>query len=335
MRKVLVLGGTGVMGSYLIPRLLKLGFIVDTVSLDNKQSQDSKLRYFMGNAKDLTYLNELVKNDYDAIVDFMIYSTPEFAARCNFFLENTQHYIYLSSYRVYADSKLPITENSPRLLDVSMDKDYLASDDYSLHKARGENALIASGKKNWTVVRPTITYSSQRLQLITLEGNTIINRSRKGKPVVLPREALLAQTTMTWGGDVAEMIARLVLNNDAYGESYTVATAEHQPWETVAKYYQKFIGLKYIAVGMDEFLSIQSDEPYDNYRWKLIYDRIYDRVIDNNKILNITGLKQSELKPLFVGLEESLQSLDKNKTFGNMDYSARMDTFIEKNKLTW
>ena len=177
MRKVLVLGGTGVMGSYLIPRLLKLGFMVDTVSLDNKQSQNPKLRYFIGNAKDLNYLKELVKNDYDAIVDFMIYSTPEFFERCKFFLENTQHYIYLSSYRVYADSRLPITEDSPRLLDVSMDKEYLTSDDYSLRKARGENALIASGKKNWTVVRPTITYSSQRLQLVTLEGNTIDRKS--------------------------------------------------------------------------------------------------------------------------------------------------------------
>ena len=333
MKKVLVLGGTGVMGSYLIPRLLKFGFAVDAVSLDNKQSQNSNLRYFMGNAKDLTYLRQLVKKDYDAIVDFMIYSTPEFAERCNFFLENTQHYIYLSSYRVYADSKLPITEETPRLLDVSMDKEYLASDDYSLHKARGENALLVSGKKNWTAVRPTITYSSQRLQLITLEGNTIINRSRQGKAVVLPREALSAQTTMTWGGDVAEMIARLVLNEKAYGETYTVATAEHQPWEVVAKYYQEFIGLKYIAVGIDDFLSIQSDEPYDNYRWKLIYDRIYDRVVDNRKILNITGLKQSELKPLYLGLKESLDELDKNKVFGNMEYSQRMDVFIEQNKL--
>ena len=101
----------------------------------------------------------------------------------------------------------------------------------------------------------------------------------------------------------------------------------------VAKYYEELIGLKYIAVDMYDFLSIQSDEPYDTHRWKLIYDRMYDRVVDNSKILNITGLKQSELKPLYVGLKESLDLLDKNKLFGTMTYSERMDAFIMKNNL--
>lgn len=333
MKKILVLGGTGVMGTYLLPKLLWLGFSVDTVSLDEVTSHDPRLRYFVGNAKDPAYLGELLRRDYDAIVDFMIYSTPEFAERCPLFLENTEQYVYLSSYRVYADSKGPITERTPRLLDVSPDKEYLASDDYSLHKARGEDALLATGRRNWTSVRPAITYSSQRLQLVTLEGNTVVNRSREGKPVVLPREALCAETTMTFGGDVAEMIARLVLNKEAYGETYTVATAEHQSWETVAGYYRELVGLRYIPVDMEEFLSIRSDEPYDNYRWKLIYDRVYNRVVDNRKILTATGLRQSELKPLYVGLRESLSALDKSRVFGDLSYSKRMDAFLERHRL--
>ena len=34
MQKVLVIGGTGVMGRYLIPELLHLGFIVDVIDAD-------------------------------------------------------------------------------------------------------------------------------------------------------------------------------------------------------------------------------------------------------------------------------------------------------------
>ena len=332
MQKVLVMGGTGVMGAHLVSELLKLGFKVDVVSLEDRVSGDPNLRYFKCNIKDAEILREMLKNDYNCIVDFMIYSTPEFASKCNLFLDNTDQYIYLSSYRVYADAKGPITETSPRLLDVSTDAHYLASDDYSLHKARGEDRLKNSGKTNWTIVRPAITYSNQRIQLTCLEGNTIINRSRLGKPVIVPDKAMTAQTTMTWGGDVAKMISRLVLNKSALGEAYTTATAEHHTWEEIAGYYKELIGLKYIPVSVDDFLSVQSDEPFDNYRWKVIYDRVYDRIIDNTKILNAAGMKQNELKPLFEGLKSELSALPEN-IFASMAYSERMDKFIAEKKL--
>lgn len=332
MQKVLVMGGTGVMGAHLVPELINLGYKVDVVSLEDKESANPNLRYFKCDIKDINNLNELLKNDYNAIVDFMIYGTKEFADKCELFLNNTDQYIYISSYRVYADAKGPIVETSPRLLDVSTDTHYLASDDYSLHKARGEDRLIASGKTNWTIVRPTITYSNQRIQLTCLEGNTIINRSRLGKPVVVSKDAMKAQTTMTWGGDVAKMISRLVLNKSALGEAYTTATAEHHSWEEIAEYYKELIGLKYVAVSTDEFLSIQSDEPYDNYRWKVIYDRVYDRIIDNTKILNAAGMKQSELMPLYDGLKSELANLPEN-IFASMAYSDRMDAFLKEKGL--
>lgn len=332
MKKILVMGGTGVMGAHLVPELINLGYKVDVVSLEDKESANPNLRYFKCDIKDINNLNELLKNDYNSIVDFMIYGTEEFAAKSDLFLNNTDQYIYLSSYRVYADAKGPIVETSPRLLDVSTDAHYLASDDYSLHKARGEDRLKASGKTNWTIVRPTITYSNQRIQLTCLEGNTIINRSRLGKPVVVSKDAMTAQTTMTWGGDVAKMISRLVLNKSALGEAYTTATAEHHSWEEIAEYYKELIGLKYVAVSTDEFLSIQSDEPYDNYRWKVIYDRVYDRIIDNTKILNAAGMKQSELMPLYNGLKSELANLPEN-IFASMAYSDRMDAFLVKKGL--
>ena len=62
--------------------------------------------------------NLLEENKYDGIIDYMLYKTHEFADRFQMILENTGHYIYLSSYSVYADDDV-ITEKSPRLLDVS------------------------------------------------------------------------------------------------------------------------------------------------------------------------------------------------------------------------
>ena len=40
--------------------------------------------------------------------------------------------------------------------------------------------------------------------------------------------------------------------------------------------------------------------------WQLKYDRLYDRIVDNSKILEATGLRQSELMPLSDGLRIEL-----------------------------
>lgn len=333
MKKVLVMGGRGVMGSYLVPDLLKLGFQVDVVALDSKESLDPNLRYFVGNAKDDAYMSELLKNDYDAIVDFMMYGTEEFRKKQKMLTGNTEQYIFLSSYRVYANEQIPVTENAPRLLEVSNDKEFLESDDYSLYKAREEDILRNSGKENWTIIRPTITYSPARVQLVCLEPDTIINRTRLGKKVLIPEKAMNVQATMTWGRDVARMIARLVLNKAAYGEAFSAATAEHHSWKEIAEYYKKIIGLEYIAIDTEEFLTIRQDELITHCRWQLDYDRCFERVMDNTKILNATGLKQSELTPLYDGLKRELEAIPKDKIFGTMDYSDRMDWYMETHKL--
>ena len=42
-KKVLVPGGTGAMGVYLVPELLKMGYKVDVVSLDDRESDNESL----------------------------------------------------------------------------------------------------------------------------------------------------------------------------------------------------------------------------------------------------------------------------------------------------
>ena len=63
-----------------------------------------------------------------------------------------------------------ITEESERLLDTSIDQDFLSTDEYSLTKARQEDILQSSKQKNWTIIRPYITYGTSRLQLGTWIG---------------------------------------------------------------------------------------------------------------------------------------------------------------------
>ena len=271
-KTVLVIGGTGAMGVYLVPELASMGCKVHVVSLDDVKSEDPDIVYYKANAKDNKYLGELLQNKYDAIVDFMLYSTKEFSDRYEMLLNNTGHYIYLSSYRVYAD-RMPITEDTPRLLDVSDDKKFLETDDYSLIKARQENILTVSGFNNWTIVRPVITYSKFfKVPLVTLEANTVVYRAQKGLTVFLPEEALPVTAAVSWAGDTAKMFARLILNPATCREAYTQTTAERHTWKEIAEFYREFIGLEYKTVDTKTFLEFFGSTGGATYQ--LYYDRL-------------------------------------------------------------
>lgn len=327
-KKILVIGGTGAMGVYLVPELLGLGYKVDVVSFDNVVSDSSNLKYITANAKDHNIIAELLKNEYDAVVDFMIYPTKEeYEKFLPLYLENTQHYIFLSTYRIYANEEHPIKETSPRLLDVTTDPVLLSSGDYCIYKAQGEDYLRNSEFSNWTIIRPAITYSKRRFQLITMEYNLVIRRMLEGKTLVLPEYAMNIQATMSWAGDVAKMIARLVLNKSAFKETYSVCTAEHHSWGDIAKIYKKIGGLEYCVTDTDSFLNIISPGNI-HARQQLIYDRYFDRIMDNTKILNITGMKQSELMPLEKGLAMEFDAFPKNSAWDFCESYERMDQFL-------
>lgn len=313
-KRILLLGGTGTIGEALYPALLREGFEVFITSRSAHASNERGLVYLQGNAKDEAFLDELLSERFDAIVDFMIYTTESFAARCEKLLSNTAHYIFLSSYRVYGDNgKKPITEQSPRLLDSVNDPAYLKTDEYGLTKARQEDILKASGRRNFTIIRPAITYGGDRFQLGTMEANEFLIRALNRKTVIFPKEMLKKQATMTWAGDVGRMIARLVLNEAAYGETYTAATAEHHSWGEVLDLYKRILGMRVKLVPLETYRSAVGRP------WQIKYDRMLERVIDNTKILAATGMRQSDLMPLSDGLKIELSVFSRNPKFRTVD----------------
>ena len=260
--KVLVLGGTGAMGIYTVPELLARGYQVDVISHDDWKMVNKNVRYFQKNGLDDDVLKEMLdENRYDAIIDFMLYTkTAAFEKRYKMLLTSTKHYIFLSTYRIYSSLELPIQETSPRLLESSCDESFLAHEEneYSLYKARQEDVLRSSGYQNWTIVRPAITFSKFRYQLVTLEAKELIVRALQKKPVILPEQAMDVQATMSWAGDVGKLFARLVLNQKTFGETYSICTSEHHTWREIAQYYKELIGLDYITVDSETYLNIMN-----------------------------------------------------------------------------
>lgn len=298
--QVLVLGGTGAMGSHLCRLLAARGADVVCTTRRDRVSGDG-ISYVVGDAKDPSFLQGLLLKRWDAIVDFMVWSTAEFGSRCAGFLAATDQYVFTSSYRVYADSPV-IREDSPRLLDVINDSEYLATDEYALSKARCENLLFASSSSNWTIVRPAVTYdgANGRLQLGVFESADWLWRAINGIPVPVPREVLSKQATMSYGGDVAIMIARLVGNPAAFGEAFTVSGSDHMPWAEVAGVFDEALSFKVVPCDLDDFERVRGGV------YQIRYDRMFNRIVDNSKVLAVIGMDEAELTPMHEGLSREL-----------------------------
>ncbi|EIZ1365063.1 NAD-dependent epimerase/dehydratase family protein [Vibrio parahaemolyticus] len=311
--KVLLLGGTGAMGVYLESLLSDHGFQVTITSRSERSSKKSNVSYIQGNALEVEFLDKLLKSKWDVIVDFMIYPTATFSQRIEKLLKSTKQYVYLSSARVYADSTSKITEDSPRLLDISKDLEFLSTDEYALAKARQENILFTSAFKNWTIVRPYITYGEKRFQLGVLEKEAWLYRALKGKTIVFSKEMLHKRTTITSGFDVAKAIFSLLGKESALGEAFHVTSNESTSWNKLLDLYGTELEKQ---LGHRPKVKLQDLSDFNMHHqaiYQIEYDRLYNRIFDNSKIekyIDVSGF----VSP-FEGVKKNLNSFISDPDF--------------------
>tara|TARA_R110002167_G_scaffold57808_2_gene163467 strand:- start:3028 stop:4092 length:1065 start_codon:yes stop_codon:yes gene_type:complete len=330
MKNILVLGGTGAMGKHLVQILVDKGNKL-SVTTRREQPEDGNIEYIQGNAKDSGFLQTLMIRHWDVIVDFMVYTTPVFAQRIPVMLAATNQYIFLSSARVYADSIEPIKEDSARLLDASKDSDFLATDEYCLAKARQENLLAQSSRNNWTVIRPYITYSEQRLQLGVLEKEEWLYRALKGRTIVFSKDIDSKLTTMTYGLDVAYAMASLIGEERAQGEVYHITQSRPVTWEKILDIYQavleKHLGTKpkLLLLDLNKFSRCKRKAEF-----QIKYDRLFDRSFDSTKIGNF--VRVDSFVTLEDGLRRCIEEFLKSPEFLSIDWrsEATKDRFCSE-----
>lgn len=291
MKNILVLGGTGAMGKPLVDLLSK----EHKVFVTTRSAKDSKnnVEYLVGNAQDNIFLHQVLSMyKWDAVVDFMVRSEINLKENLPYFFANTHQYIFISSCRVYSQSEQKITENTPRLLDVSTDAEYLKTNEYALAKAREENLLFNSGNTNFTIIRPTITYNSHRLQLGVLEKENWLYRALHGRSIVFSDDINDKLTTMTLGDDVAMGIASIVGKEDAVGQVFHITYPESRAWHEVLAIYldvlEKHLGRRVPVVMTQKSTNLK----FKHRVYQLIYSRYFNRTFDNSKISQFCDITQ-------------------------------------------
>lgn len=314
--RVLILGGTGPMGGHLAETLQER---VSEVVVTSRTARVSKgnIHFLQGSAKEPDFLNPLLGQWWDAIIDFMVYSTGEFKSKLDSFLAATDQYFFLSSARVYAASDEPLTEAFPRLLDVSEDKNYLATDEYGLAKARQENCLFGHQKKNWTIIRPYITYGPGRLQLGVFEKEAWLYRALRGREVVFSEDIARCTTTMTHGRDVAQAMASLVGENAARGQAFHITGPHYKTWQYILDLYSAKITETGQAVNIKN-VDLEMFIRCHGNRYQVIYDRLYNRTFNNSKINQFYDT--SEFEPIEVGLGACCTQFLKLPSFSRVNW---------------
>lgn len=307
--KALLLGGTGAIGGYLQDELASAGWEVHVTSRGIHENSE-KVTFVRGNAQDFGFLDNLLSDRFDVVVDFMTRPKNTFGEALRLMLPFTGRYVFLSSYRVFADAPV-IVEDSPRLLEVCPDNRYRLGDEYAIKKAREEDMLRASGKANWIIVRPAITFSgrgSGRFQLCTYEKDVWLWRAMGGLPIPVVPEMMKKQCTITWAGDVAKMMACLIAAPKADGEAFNVATSQHQTWGEVLELYRSVLPLETRSVSLEQYESHCGSAVREyGYIPQIRYDRMLDRVLDNAKTLAVCGFEKSDLSDISEVLPRELR----------------------------
>lgn len=310
------------MGVHLVDLFRETKDDVYVTSRKQRQSEGN-IHYIQGNAHDIAFVDSLLSQNFDVVVDFMTYNTEGFKTVYQKFLNSCSQYIYLSSSRAYDDCDGYIKEDSPLLAHSCTDKEYLDTDEYAISKGREEDLLRGSGNSNYTIIRPYITYSSYRLQLGVMEKEDWLYRAMKGRPIVFSKDIASKYTTLTYGMDVAKGIFALIGNKDALGEAFHITFSEPVKWQDVMNIYveelSKLLHQKPIVIMQDRAFNLQL-----SYRkWQVIYDRLFNRRFDNSKISHFVDT--GKFTRTDEGLRACIRSFVEKPRFKNPDWRIQAE----------
>ena len=321
--KILLLGGTGAIGHSLFMLLAQDENVEVKITTRQKINDDLKGSYIQGNAKNTDFVEEVLKKDkYDIVVDFMLYTTSEFQERVEMLLQLSGHYVFLSSARVYAETKKLIDEETERLLDISKDKELFEVGEYALTKAAEEDILRRSKHTNWTIIRPYKTYDNNRMQIGVFEKEQWAYRALHGKKIVLQREIIDKHTSLTSSKDTAAVLRKILFSDRKSCRVFQIANPKAVTWSEVLDIYSDVLEKKTGKKLDTKLISCEDnviEELFSN-KFRIKYDGIVDKHFSDKSIQELFEGKFEWTDPS-IGLANCfLEFLDNNKKDFIPDY---------------
>ena len=252
MTRVLVIGGTGIIGTHVCRGVLSTGAQVLCLSRRGiAPVEHDRLKNIRGDAARFDDVHELQGMFFDAVIDLVSFNAHQVQNTVTTLGPRIAQYIVISSATVYKSGSSGV---------ISEQSEHVSGGwHYPLEKIRLERSLATIGKEQpwfYTVVQPYITYSEKRLPAAEFELPDIAKRIASGCALPIGNEMLRAETTVTHASDVAQGIVGLIGNTKAVNQTFIITSEESHSWRDVINELGKQLEREpiYAPVGIDDVL---------------------------------------------------------------------------------
>lgn len=280
--KVLVIGGTGTISTYVVKKCLEMGM---EVSIMNRGTHNddvpNEVNIIQTDINQEEETKALLKDKhYDCVIDFVAFVPKHIERDVRLFKKITDQYIFISSASAYQKpiKHYPITEDTP------LENPYW---EYSRNKAACEAYLKNVKDLHYTIVRPSHTYDHKMLMAVMTRWGfeyAHIKRLLDGKPVIVPGDGTNLWT-ITHASDFANSFVYLIGNHKAYGQSYHITGDKVYTWDQLTELVAQALGVKANIIHIPSDVIIKHMPEMEG---PLLGDKSWSAIFDNQKIKSIS-----------------------------------------------
>lgn len=305
--KALLIGGTGVISTSVVYRLLETGWDVTVLTRGRRllpANMQGRVAQIVADIHDEKAVQQALDGlHFDAVCDFVLYKPEEAQRDIRLFADKTRQYVFISTASAYHKPvlKLPITEDMP------LHNPFWA---YSDLKAQCEEVFMRAHRETGfpvTIVRPSHTYCERSLPVQIHGGHgpwVVMKRMLEGKsvPVACDGETLWTATTAE---DFAVYFCGLLGNARAIGEAFHITSDESLTWNRIYETIAACVGGTFKPSYVSAHLLAKSTQ-YD-YRGALLGDKAHTVVFDNSKVKAVTGIYDHTCMSFAEGCKRSVE----------------------------
>ena len=327
--RILFLGGTGIISSAAGRRLAERPDVELTFFLRGRSSREIPpgVEVVTGDLRDRNAVSaQLGSRRFDVVVNFIAFTPAHVEADIELFRGKIGQYVFISSASAYQTppARLPVTESTP------LKNPFWA---YSRDKIACEDVLTRAYREldfPATIVRPSHTYDRRTLPVHG--GYTVIERMRRGKPVVVHGDGT-SLWTLTHHADFARGFVGLLGHPYSLGEAFHITGDEWLSWNEIFRLTAQAAGVEPKVVHVPSDLIAKEDPAWGA---GLLGDKAYSMMFDNSKIRRLVPDFNCPI-PFAQGVREVVawHLADTKRQVVDAAFTERYERILTRMKKAW